>query len=127
VPNTKKPYEAALAQAKTPQECALDAAALITSFLPVVGGSISAILNAESNEKRWKRLEEFLLGVYDDLAKVKGKVKDADGSEEFEALLEETLRKVAGEPLSEKRELYRASSRRSLSRRPTPTNVGSSV
>ena len=103
----ERPYEAALVEPKTVQERVLDVAANLANFVPVLGGSISSVLSGESSERRWKRVEEFLLGLYDDLSKVKSKVRDANGSEEFEALLEETLRKVANEPRAEKRELYR--------------------
>lgn len=89
-------------------EKALDAAAIVASFTPVVGGAISSVLGGMSQSRKFNRVVGMLKGLSDSLAEMRSEVdEDYVRTEDFEDLLEQTLRKVADERSDEVRELYR--------------------
>src|SRR5690606_28050220 len=89
-------------------EKALDAAAIAASFTPVVGGAISSVLSGMSQSRKLNRVVGMLKGLSDDLSELRSEVdEDYVRTEDFEELLEQTLRRAADERSDDVRELYR--------------------
>jgi hypothetical protein len=85
-----------------------DLAAIFTSVSPVLEGAVSNVLGGVATQRKIQRMEEVLKGVADDLAGVKSKLSEEYvKTEDFEDLLEETLRRAARERSEEKRRIYR--------------------
>lgn len=87
----------------------VDAVAVGAELIPVLGGAVSNVLNGWSQERRMQRVKD----VIEDLsARVKGLGTRVDEayvrSDEFEDLLDRTLRQVAAERHQNKRRLYAA-------------------
>ena len=90
-------------------ERSLDVAAFIGSAVPWIGGPVSNVLSGLSVGRKFTRVEELIIGLADDLAELKSDVsKEYVATEEFEELLEQTLRRVGDERLDQKRQIYRA-------------------
>lgn len=92
------------------KEIALQAAAVLTSLVPTVGGLASTILSGMSTDRKMKRVWEVLDGISQDL---RGRETEAMEhpyvhTEAFEDLFEQTLRKVADEGSADKRQVYQA-------------------
>lgn len=82
----------------TPAETALDLLSAVVSLVPWLGGPISGLLSGYSNQRKLKRLRDVLGGVANDLRNFSSKAsEDYVKTEEFEDLLEQTLRRVADE------------------------------
>ncbi|MCC5862590.1 MAG: hypothetical protein JJT93_11865, partial [Gammaproteobacteria bacterium] len=92
----------------TGTEKALDASAIAAGFTPVVGGAISAVLSGMSQARKLNRVAGMLNELADDLAGFHSEVSDEYvKTEDFEDLLEHTLRRAAEERSDEVRALYR--------------------
>ena len=95
--------------ASTGAETALDVAAFVGSAVPWIGGPVSNVLGGMSLGRKLGRVREVLEGVANDLGEFKSDVSENYvKEEEFEDLLEQTLRRVGEERHEEKRRLYRA-------------------
>lgn len=93
----------------TTAKLALDAAALITSTVPWIGGPVSQVLSGISTARKFERVQEVLDGLAEDLAHVRSQASEEYvRTEDFEELLEKTLRRVGEERGEEKRRIYRA-------------------
>lgn len=91
----------------TRTEKGLDYSALVAGFTPVVGGAISGVLSGISQQRKLNRVAEIIHGLEQNLSGFKSEVMDEYvKTEDFEELLEQTLRRVADERSAEMRALY---------------------
>jgi hypothetical protein len=98
-----------LIPASTPTEKGLDVATVVASAVPWIGGPVSAVLGGMSLGRKLGRVREVLEALAADLKAFKAATsEDYVKTEEFEELLEATLRKAAEERSEEKRQIYRA-------------------
>lgn len=98
-----------LIPAATKGETALDIAAFVGSAVPWIGGPVSNVLGGMSLGRKLGRVRDVLEGVAADLAEFKSEVSEEYvRTEEFEDLLEQTLRRAAEERNAAKRRMYRA-------------------
>ena len=87
----------------------LDLAAIFTSPIPVLGGAVSNVLAGWSQNRRYQRIREALEQLNQNLVQVRHSLdEDYLRGDEFEDLLDQTLRRVAAERSEEKRRLYAA-------------------
>jgi hypothetical protein len=87
---------------------AIEAVAAVVSILPGLGGAIANVLSGWSADRKRERVREVLGGLGLRLANLQSKVADEYVRfEEFEDLLDHTLRRVASERHESKRRLYR--------------------
>jgi hypothetical protein len=92
----------------TKAEAALDVSAIAASFTPIVGGAISAVLSGFSQTRKLNRIAGMLDGLAETLMAHQSDVTDNYvKTEDFEDLLEQTLRRAAEERNDEVRALYR--------------------
>lgn len=90
-------------------ETALDVAAVISSAVPWIGGPVSSVLSGKSFGRKIARIREILEGLAEDLKGFKTQISEEYvKTEDFEELLEQTLRKTADERNPDKRRQYRA-------------------
>ena len=95
--------------ASTPGETALGLAAFVGSAVPWIGGPVSNVLGGISTGRKLARIREILEGVVVDLAEFQSDVSESYvNTEEFEELLEQTLRRGADERNEAKRRIYGA-------------------
>lgn len=95
--------------ASTRVESTLETVGLVSSIVPWIGGPVSSVLGGMSAGRKFSRVREVLIGLTKDLASLKSESSELYvRSEEFEELLENTLRRVADERSEEKRTIYRA-------------------
>jgi hypothetical protein len=86
----------------------LDVAATVASLVPSIGGPVASILSGISGGRKEQRILEVIQGVSDDLRDFHSDVAEKYvKTEDFEELLENTLRRAAQERTEEKRRLYR--------------------
>lgn len=91
-----------------PADRALDVAAVVANLVPLIGGPVSSILSGISGGRKEQRILEVIQGVSDDLRDFKSQAaEEYVKTEDFEELLENTLKRVVQERSSEKRQLYR--------------------
>ncbi len=101
--------EKRLIPTSTSGETALDVAAFVGSAVPWIGGPVSNVLGGISLGRKLARVREVLEGLVEDLAEFKSDAaKEYVATEEFEELLEQTLRQVSDERNEDKRRIYRA-------------------
>jgi DNA-binding transcriptional ArsR family regulator len=85
----------------------LDGAAVLTNVVPYVGGVVAAVLSSYTLGRKIKRVNEVLYRLAHDLQTQKDHVNETYvKSEEFEDILERTLKQLAEERNAEKRDLY---------------------
>ena len=97
-----------LVPASSGVETALDVASFVSSAIPWVGSPISNVLSGVSFGRRLSRVREVLIDLIHDLQGFKSDVSETYvKTEEFEELLERTLRQAAEERTEEKRRIYR--------------------
>lgn len=90
-------------------EIALDIASFISSAVPWIGGPVSNVLSGVSFGRKISRVQEILEGIAHDLGNFKSEVSERYvKTDEFEELLEKTLRKAAEERDEAKRRIYRS-------------------
>jgi hypothetical protein len=93
----------------TKAETALDVAAFVGSAVPWIGGPVSNVLSGRSWGRKFERIREVLEGLSSDLSDFKSKISEEYvKTEDFEDLLEQTLKRAADERNEEKRKIYRA-------------------
>lgn len=98
-----------LAEASTKTESALDVASFVSSAVPWIGGPVSNVLGGMSLGRKLKRVSEVLESLAKDIQNVESDVsKNYVKTEEFEDMLEQTLKRVGEERNEEKRHLYKA-------------------
>lgn len=91
------------------KQLAIEVAAFATSAIPYVGGPISNILSGVGTVRRINRIREIVDQLAADLAGFKSDATEKYVStEEFEELLERTLRQASDERSEEKRRIYAA-------------------
>ena len=89
-------------------EIAIDLASFVSSAVPWIGGPISNVLSGVSFGRKISRVREVLEGVAGELNNFKSEVSEKYvKTDEFEELLEKTLRKVAEERNEQKRVILR--------------------
>jgi len=99
----------------TNQERALDAAATVISVVPWLGGPVSQVLSGMSIERKMDRVKEVLDGLAQDLSDFHSEASETYvHSDEFQEVLERTLRQVADERNEEKRRIYRLFLKRTI-------------
>lgn len=82
------------------------AAAALANLVPVVGGAIGSVLSSQSTDRRMRRAAEVIQQVADQVQGLEAEVaQDYMASEEFEDLLEATVRRAADERNEERRQL----------------------
>jgi len=95
--------------ASTTTEAVLDVVAFVGSTVPWIGGPVSNVLSGMSFGRKLGRVREVLGGLANDLGEFKSEVSEKYvKTEEFEDLLEQTLKRVGEERNEEKRHLYKA-------------------
>ncbi len=93
----------------TRAETVLDVAAFVGSAVPWIGGPVSNVLSGRSWGRKFERVREVLEGLSSDLAEFKSEISEEYvKTEDFEELLEHTLRRAAEERNEAKRRIYRA-------------------
>lgn len=93
----------------TPTETAIDVAAIIGSAVPWIGGPVSSVLGGMTLGRKLGRVREVLEGLSNELNEFQSDVSENYvKTEEFEDILEQTLRRVGDERSEEKRWLYKA-------------------
>ena len=92
----------------TRTERKLEVGAIAASFAPWVGGAISGVLSGMSQSRKFDRVAEVLNGLAGSLAEFESEVSEKYvKTEDFEDLLEQTLRRAADERSAKMRDLYR--------------------
>lgn len=95
--------------AATRVETALDIAAFVGSAVPWIGGPVSKVLGGMSLGRKLSRVREVLEGLASGLAEFKSDASEKYvKTEEFEELLEQTLKRATEERHEEKRRIYSA-------------------
>lgn len=98
-----------LIPATTKAETVLDVAAFVGSAVPWIGGPVSNVLSGMSSGRKFARVREVLEGLTSDLSDFKSEVSEEYvKTEDFEELLEQTLKRSADERNEEKRQIYRS-------------------
>lgn len=93
----------------TREETVLDIASAVSSIVPWVGGPVSNVLSGMSVSRKIDRVREVLITMSEEIREFKSEVSENYvRSDEFEELLEKTLRQVADERSDEKRHVYAA-------------------
>jgi len=93
---------------KTGTDYSIDLLSIGGSAVPWIGGPMGVILSNISSERKYKRIYDVLAGVISDLNGFKSEASEQYvKTDEFEELAEKTLKKVAEERNSEKRDLFR--------------------
>ncbi len=88
-------------------EAILETIQNISSLVPVLGGPISNIFGGMAADRKFERIREVMVGVAQELSNLNQQVSEEYvRSEDFEDLLDETLRRVARERYEEKRRIY---------------------
>lgn len=91
-----------------PAERALDVAAFVANLVPWLGGPVAGVLSGIGTDRKINRINDLIVGLAERLRDVESeKAKQYVKTEEFEELLEQTLRQVASERHEEKRRIYR--------------------
>ena len=93
----------------TPQETAIDVAAALASIVPWVGGPVGAVLAGMSLTRKINRVREVLINMAEQIKDFQLEASEKYvKTEDFQDLLEKTLRQVADERDETKREAYAA-------------------
>ena len=89
-------------------EAAAESLALVAVFIPGLSGAVANVLGGWSAARKYERVREVLEGLALRLANLRSEVtEEYVRSDEFEDLLDQTLRRVATERHASKRQLYR--------------------
>lgn len=93
----------------TPGERALDIASTVVGIAPWLGNPLASVLAGMSANRKMRRIREVLVRVSNDVRDLRTDVQELYvKSEDFEDLLEQTLRAAADERSEEKRQVYGA-------------------
>jgi len=94
---------------RTNAETAIDIASFVSSAVPWIGGPVSNALSGISAGRKMARVREVIEGLVSELKEFKSEASEAYvKTDEFQELLEHTLRKAADERNEDKRQVYRA-------------------
>ncbi len=105
----KSDEESSILPSSDRTEKALDVASFVGSAVPWIGGPVSNVLGGMSLGRKLDRVRDVLEGLASDLRDFQSNVSENYvKTEEFEDLVEQTLRRVAQERSQEKRRAYRA-------------------
>jgi hypothetical protein len=86
----------------------LDLAALLSSPLPLLGGALQQLFSGHAQDRRLRRIRDVLIAVDDKVRRLGAAIREEYiRSDEFQDLLDHTLRQVQLERHEEKRRLYR--------------------
>ena len=86
----------------------MTAYALIGSAIPWIGGPVSNVIGGLSASRKFERIKEVLVGITEELCEFKSVTSESYvQTEDFEDLLEQSLRRVADERNLEKRIIYK--------------------
>lgn len=97
-----------LMESSTKVETAIDIASFVSSAVPWIGGPVSNVLGGMSLGRKLKRVSEVLESLAADIKNLESEVsKSYVETEEFEDMLEQTLKRVGEERNEEKRHLYK--------------------
>ena len=103
----------AILLATTRQETALDVTAAVVNLVPLLGGPVATILGGLSQDRKFDRVREVILrvalelrAVQEELGSLSKASEEYVKSEDFQELLEDTLRRVSRERSGEKRRIY---------------------
>lgn len=92
----------------TKTETALDIAAAVGSAIPWIGGPVGSVLSGMSLGRKMSRVKEVLMSLAAELSGFKSTLSEEYvKTEEFEELLEQTLKRAAEERSDRKRRIYR--------------------
>ncbi len=87
---------------------ALELAGVVTAVIPWLGGPLSAVLGGMSFGRKIDRVKEVVNGIVADLHEFKSEASEKYvQTDEFQDLLEATLRRASEERNEEKRRVYR--------------------
>lgn len=87
----------------------IDVASFISSAVPWIGGPVSNVLGGISTSRKIARINELLHGLAEDLTGFKSDVSEKYvKTEDFEDLLEQTLRRASEERNEEKRKILKS-------------------
>jgi hypothetical protein len=90
------------------KEVILELSAAITSAVPWIGGPVSSVLNGLGVQRRFERIQGVLEGMTQDLRDFRSDVSENYvKTDDFQELLEKTLRQAAEERNDSKRRLYK--------------------
>lgn len=91
----------------TNAERAIDAAAVVTSIVPWLGGPVSVVLGGMSNARKLRRVGEVLQHLSEELESLESEAsRSYVKTEDFEELLENALRRASEERNEELRSVY---------------------
>lgn len=91
-----------------PAERALDVGAFVANLVPWIGGPIAGVLSGIGTDRKINRVNEVVISLAEELRNFKSDAAERYvQTEDFEELLEQTLRQVAAERYEEKRRIYR--------------------
>jgi pyruvate-formate lyase-activating enzyme len=81
---------------------------ILASAVPTLGGPVSAILNGYVTRRKFDRMAEVINQLADDLKDFQNEAsKQFVATDDFEDLLDDTLRRVASERNEEKRKVFK--------------------
>jgi len=93
--------------ATTKTEIAFDTASIISGFAPWIGGPIGNVLAGMSMNRKMARIETCLKYLEENIEKIRSaSAENFVKTEDFEDLLERTLKKVYDERYEDKRKIY---------------------
>lgn len=91
------------------REKILNVASVISSAVPWIGGPVSNVLGGISTSRKIARVEELLKGLAEELKDFKTETSEEYvKTEDFEDLLEQTLRRTSEERNEEKRKIFKS-------------------
>jgi hypothetical protein len=91
------------------KQLAIDVAAFATSAIPYIGGPISNVISGVGTVRRLGRVRQVVEQLAQELAGFRSEITEKYvKTEEFEELLERTLRQASDERSDEKRRMYAA-------------------
>ena len=85
-----------------------DLGAFVSSAVPMIGGPVSNLLSGFSTGRKFERVRDALVEISENLMNFESKVSaEYVKTEDFEEILEKTLRQVGEERTEEKRRIYK--------------------
>lgn len=91
------------------REKILNVASFISSAVPWIGGPVSNVLGGISTSRKIARVDELLKGMAEELKDFKSEISENYvKTEDFEDLLDQTLRRTSEERNEEKRKIFKS-------------------
>ena len=91
------------------KEKLIDLASFVSSAAPIIGGAVSNVLSGISTDRKIKRVDLLLRELAEELRGFQSEVSnDYVKTEDFEDLLEQTLRRTSEERNEQKRQILKA-------------------